>query len=76
MTVVFDTYVPGSSLLHRLDPRVKLWVVILSLVLAFLYLVQLQRWASSLPSTRFCFYLASPGARSFVFGAIWACSYC
>jgi energy-coupling factor transport system permease protein len=36
MTVVFDTYVPGSSLLHRLDPRVKLWVVILSLVLAFL----------------------------------------
>jgi energy-coupling factor transport system permease protein len=36
MTVVFDTYVPGASLLHRLDPRVKLWALILALVAAFL----------------------------------------
>jgi energy-coupling factor transport system permease protein len=36
MTVVFDTYVPGSSLLHRLDPRVKLWAVSLAFLLAFL----------------------------------------
>ncbi len=36
MTIVFDTYVPGGSLLHRLDPRVKLWGVMLALTLAFL----------------------------------------
>ena len=36
MTVVFDTYVPGTSLLHRLDPRVKVWMVTLGVVLAFL----------------------------------------
>lgn len=36
MTVVFDTYVPGTSLLHRLDPRVKLWGMVLSLMLVFL----------------------------------------
>lgn len=35
MTVVFDTYIPGTSLLHRLDPRVKLWAVALSLLLTF-----------------------------------------
>ncbi len=36
MTVVFDIYAPGSSLLHRLDPRVKLWAVTLAVVFAFL----------------------------------------
>ncbi|MBN1246037.1 MAG: energy-coupling factor transporter transmembrane protein EcfT [Anaerolineae bacterium] len=35
MTVVFDTYIPGASLLHRLDPRVKLWAVGLCLLLTF-----------------------------------------
>lgn len=35
MTVIFDTYIPGSSLLHRLDPRAKIWTVGLALVLAF-----------------------------------------
>jgi energy-coupling factor transport system permease protein len=36
MTVVFDTYVPGHSLLHQLDPRVKLWVAVVGVVLTFL----------------------------------------
>ena len=36
MTVTFDTYVPGRSLLHRLDPRVKLWATLLSLMAVFL----------------------------------------
>ncbi len=36
MTVVFDTYVPGSSLLHRLDPRTKLWIALLACVTVFL----------------------------------------
>ncbi|MCU0522601.1 MAG: energy-coupling factor transporter transmembrane protein EcfT [Anaerolineae bacterium] len=36
MTVTFDTYVPGSSLLHRLDPRAKLWATLLSLMAVFL----------------------------------------
>lgn len=36
MTVVFDTYVPGTSYFHRLDPRVKLWSMLLAVILAFL----------------------------------------
>jgi energy-coupling factor transport system permease protein len=36
MTVVFDSYVPGSSLLHRLDPRVKLWCTLLGLIWVFI----------------------------------------
>jgi len=36
MTVTFDTYVPGSSLLHRLDPRVKLWAMLLGLMTVFM----------------------------------------
>jgi energy-coupling factor transport system permease protein len=35
MTVIFDTYVPGDSLLHRLDPRIKLWCTLLSFVTVF-----------------------------------------
>jgi len=36
MTVIFDTYIPGASFLHRLDPRAKFWATLLSLVLIFL----------------------------------------
>ncbi|MGC9521615.1 MAG: energy-coupling factor transporter transmembrane component T family protein [Anaerolineae bacterium] len=36
MTVVFDLYVPGTSWLHRLDPRVKLWGTILGFALPFI----------------------------------------
>jgi energy-coupling factor transport system permease protein len=36
MTVVFDSYVPGSSLLHQLDPRVKLWCTLLGMVGVFI----------------------------------------
>ncbi len=36
MTVVFDSYVPGSSWLHRLDPRVKLWCTLLGLIWVFI----------------------------------------
>ena len=36
MTVIFDTYIPGASLLHRLDPRAKLWATLLCLVTIFL----------------------------------------
>ncbi len=36
MTVTFDTYVPGSSLLHQLDPRVKLWATLLGFMAAFM----------------------------------------
>jgi energy-coupling factor transport system permease protein len=36
MTAVFDTYVSGDSLLHRLDPRVKLWGVLLGFAMAFM----------------------------------------
>ena len=35
MSVIFDTYVPGDSFLHKLDPRVKLWGTVLSLLLVF-----------------------------------------
>jgi energy-coupling factor transport system permease protein len=35
MTVTFDTYVPGSSLLHQLDPRAKLWATLLGLMAVF-----------------------------------------
>jgi energy-coupling factor transport system permease protein len=35
MTAVFDTYVSGDSLLHRLDPRVKLWGLVLGFAMAF-----------------------------------------
>jgi energy-coupling factor transport system permease protein len=36
MSLVFDLYVPGRSWLHRLDPRVKLWLTLEGLVGAFL----------------------------------------
>ena len=36
MTAIFDTCIPGASLLHRLDPRTKLWGTLLCLVLVFL----------------------------------------
>ena len=36
MTVIFDTYIPGASFLHRLDPRAKFWATLLSLVFIFL----------------------------------------
>jgi energy-coupling factor transport system permease protein len=36
VTAVFDTYVSGDSLLHLLDPRVKLWGALLGFVMAFL----------------------------------------
>ena len=36
MSVVFSTYIPGSSLLHRLDPRVKLWITALILASIFM----------------------------------------
>jgi energy-coupling factor transport system permease protein len=36
MSVVFSNYVPGSSLLHRLDPRVKLWMTGLMLAAIFM----------------------------------------
>jgi energy-coupling factor transport system permease protein len=36
MTAVFDTYVSGDSLLHRLDPRVKLWGLLLGFAMAFM----------------------------------------
>jgi energy-coupling factor transport system permease protein len=60
MTVIFDTYVPGHSLLHKLDPRVKLWTAAagtvlafllptLLLQLAFLLIVHLILLASSIP---------------------------
>jgi energy-coupling factor transport system permease protein len=35
MSVIFDAYVPGNSFLHKLDPRVKLWGTMLSLLLVF-----------------------------------------
>jgi len=35
MSHVFDLYVPGQSWLHRLDPRVKLWGVVVSFAAAF-----------------------------------------
>lgn len=36
MSVVFSTYVPGTSLSHRLDPRVKLWMTGLVLISTFM----------------------------------------
>ncbi len=36
MSLVFDLYTPGCSWLHRLDPRVKLWLVVLGIGGAFL----------------------------------------
>ncbi|MGC9335850.1 MAG: energy-coupling factor transporter transmembrane component T family protein, partial [Anaerolineae bacterium] len=36
MSVVFSTYIPGTSLLHRLDPRVKFWMTGLMLACIFM----------------------------------------
>lgn len=36
MGLILDFYRPGRSWLHRLDPRVKLWGMVLGLLLAFL----------------------------------------
>ncbi len=36
MSFTFDLYVPGDSFLHRLDPRVKLWAVLLGFIAAFM----------------------------------------
>lgn len=36
MSLALDFYSPGSSWLHRLDPRVKLWGMLLGLVTTFL----------------------------------------
>jgi len=36
MSLAFDSYVPGASFLHRLDPRVKLWCLLLGSVALFL----------------------------------------
>jgi energy-coupling factor transport system permease protein len=38
MNVDFDLYVPGNSVLHRLDPRVKLLLVIESILGLFLFM--------------------------------------
>lgn len=35
MSFALDLYVPGRSWLHRCDPRVKLWMLLLGLLLAF-----------------------------------------
>ena len=35
MSFIFDTYIPGYSFLHKLDPRVKLLGAVLSLILVF-----------------------------------------
>jgi len=35
VTAIFDTFIPGRSLLHRLDPRAKIWAMLLCLALAF-----------------------------------------
>lgn len=35
MSYTFDLYQPGRSWLHRLDPRVKLWMVVLITLLTF-----------------------------------------
>ncbi len=36
MTAIFDSYVPGTSLLHRMDARVKLWAALLGLIGVFM----------------------------------------
>jgi energy-coupling factor transport system permease protein len=36
MSQVFDLYVPRSTWLHRLDPRVKLWATVVGFTIAFL----------------------------------------
>ncbi len=35
MSFIFDIYIPGSSFLHNLDPRVKLWGALCSVVMVF-----------------------------------------
>jgi energy-coupling factor transport system permease protein len=37
MSQVFDVYLPGESWLHRLDPRTKLWAVLLSSLAGLLF---------------------------------------
>lgn len=37
MSVVLDLYAPGRSWLHRLDPRVKLWGIVVGFVVVFLF---------------------------------------
>jgi energy-coupling factor transport system permease protein len=36
VSLVFDLYAPGDSWLHRLDPRAKLWITLLAVVVVFL----------------------------------------
>lgn len=37
MSQVFDVYLPGASWLHRLDPRAKLWMVLLAGLVGLLF---------------------------------------
>jgi len=37
MSQRFDLYVPRDSWLHRLDPRTKLWIVLLACTTALIY---------------------------------------
>ncbi len=61
MSFTFDLYVPGNSRLHRLDPRVKLWAVLLGSIAAFtmpiagqaalLLALHLLLWCNHVPGT-------------------------
>ena len=47
--ITIGQYIPGNSLLHRLDPRMKLSLTMLFIVLVFLP----QNWWGMLPVTAF-----------------------
>ncbi len=37
MPVLFDPYVPGNSVIHRLDPRIKLYIVVLAFFVSVVF---------------------------------------
>ena len=68
MTVIFDSYVPGTSLLHRMDPRVKLWGALLGLIGVFLLP---NLWARGLFLIGIHLVLLTSGVSWRVLGRLW-----
>ncbi len=64
----FDLYVPGDSLLHRLDPRVKLSLLAEGLVVAFLVR---SAWGEAVGLVLLLLLLRASGIPTYLLGWLW-----
>ena len=58
--MILGRYIPGNSIIHRLDPRSKLVAMILLIIIAFGPIIQLQISYSSLQQAYLSFYQKFP----------------